>query len=112
VLDALVILIVLGDLLLLVRHLALRPLPIHGHLIVLKDHLLRERWIRRNKVGALQLKIKGDEGNQRLLENPGNIRTKRRPRTTQKAYWKMKLLTSFSVPSLGSMGKSRDGGHE
>jgi hypothetical protein len=24
----------------------------------------------------------------------------------------MKLLTSFTVPSLGSMGKSRDGDHE
>jgi hypothetical protein len=59
-----------------VPQLALCPPPTRGRLVTLEDRLLRERGLHRNKVGALQMKIKVDEGNQRLLDNPEKIQSK------------------------------------
>jgi hypothetical protein len=61
VLDTVVIPIVLSDLFLLVLLLACGTPPFHDRLVSFEDHLLRERRLRKHKVGALQLEKQGAE---------------------------------------------------
>jgi hypothetical protein len=61
-LNEVVVPIALGDLLLLVVRLARSPSFLRGRLVSLEDHLLRERCLRRHKMGTLQLKSKGWAG--------------------------------------------------
>jgi hypothetical protein len=58
-LDAVVILITLGDLSLLVMHHAHSPPPLHDRLVPVKDRLLWERRLGRHKVRALQMQKQG-----------------------------------------------------
>jgi hypothetical protein len=54
-LDAVVVPIALGDLALFVLLLTRSMPPLRGLLVSVEDHLLRERRLGRNEVGALQL---------------------------------------------------------
>jgi hypothetical protein len=82
-----------------------RSAPLHHRrLILVEDHLLRERRLSWNKVGAFQLqqqeltKVKSEKIFPRQKVN----------RTCQEDG----RLTNFSVLALGSIGSIRGGGHE
>jgi hypothetical protein len=101
--------IALGDLALLVLCLARNAPLLRRSLVLVKNRLLRERRLSWNKVGALQLQRQEEAGVSRERQ------TLRRSTPRQKANETCRedeQITNFSVPALGSIGSSRDGGHE
>jgi hypothetical protein len=99
-----VVAIVLGDLAFFMLRLTRSVPPLRRRLILVEDHLLRERRLGRNKVGAFQLR------QQKCTEvKLEKIFPRQKANRT---YREDGQLTNFSVPALGSIGSIRDGGHE
>jgi hypothetical protein len=107
-LDAVVVLITLGNLALFVLRLAHSASPLRCRLVLVEYRLLRERCFSQNEVGALQLQRQ---------EGRKVSRSRRPPRrlTSQQKHTRSieKIIThKFFVPPLGSIRSSRYGDHE
>jgi hypothetical protein len=99
-----VVAILLGNLVFIMPRLTRSVPPLHRSLVLVEDHLLRERRLSRDKVGALQLPQQ-----EHTKVNPKKIFPRQRTNETGREDGQ---LTNFSVPALGSIGSIRDGGHE
>jgi hypothetical protein len=69
-LDAVVVMIVLGNLALLVLRLTRGTPPLHGCFVLVEDRLLRERRLGQNEVRTPQLERQEDEGISRSRRSP------------------------------------------
>jgi hypothetical protein len=95
---------VLGDLAFLMLRLTRSTPPLRRRLILVEDHLLRERRPCRNKVCTFQL-----QQQERTEVKPEKIFPQQNANRT---FREDGQLTNFSVPALGSIGSIRGGAHE
>jgi hypothetical protein len=107
-LDAVVVSITLGDLAFFVLRLACSALPLRCRLVPVENRLLRKRRLGQNKVGTLQLqRQEGIKVNRRRRPPRRSASQQKRTRCIEKI-----TTHNFFVPAWGSIGSSRDGGHE
>jgi hypothetical protein len=95
---------VLGDLAFLMLRLTRSTPLLRRGLVLVEDRLLWERCLGRDEVGAFQLPQQG-----RTKVKLEKIFPQQRANETCR---EDRQLTNFSIPTLGSIGSIRDGGHE
>lgn len=106
-----IILFVFRNFYLLMLGPLLAPPPLRSGLGVVEYHVLGKRRLCRDEFSTLQLRT-------RKQKKSSMIKISEKKRSIQPPGWSEELvgkgeaLTNFSVPLLGSMGRSHGGGHE